>query len=160
MIGKAVDRSEKAVRGKVYFTYLTENADKGARHAGRRPMGAGAPEPTVRQGFNLSRTRTEVRKNLSILDAILRKRMNDLGWDDFWQRGMLPALGQCPRLPDEMLQTVTAAPSSSGSGHSTAACVPESFWIVESRSSAPKCRAMRKKQAQRKYAVLRSRGQR
>lgn len=28
MIGKAVGRSEKAVRGKVYFTYLTEDADK------------------------------------------------------------------------------------------------------------------------------------
>lgn len=28
VIGKAVGRSEKAVRGKVYFTYLTEDADK------------------------------------------------------------------------------------------------------------------------------------
>lgn len=28
MIGKAIGRSEKAVRGKVYFTYLTEDADK------------------------------------------------------------------------------------------------------------------------------------
>ena len=51
-------------------------------------MGFGAPEPTVRQGFSLSRTRTEVRRNLSILDALLRKRINDLGYDPYWQRFM------------------------------------------------------------------------
>ena len=88
IIGKAIGRSEKAVRGKVYFTYLTENADKVREYMGDGPWGYGAPEPTVRQGFNLSRTRTEVRQNLSILDALLRKRMNDLGYDPFWQRFM------------------------------------------------------------------------
>lgn len=49
VIGKAVGRSEKAVRGKVYFTYLTEDADKirtmlkdgpwGFGAAGSRPCG-------------------------------------------------------------------------------------------------------------------------
>lgn len=87
-IGRVVGKSEKAVRGKVYFVYLTENADKIRAMIGDGPWGNGAPEPTVRQGFNLSRTRTEVRRNLSILDALLRKRMNDLGYDPYWQRFM------------------------------------------------------------------------
>ena len=88
LIGRAVGRSEKAVRGKVYFTYLTEDADKVRAMMQDGPWGFGAPEPTVRQGFSLSRTRTEVRRNLSILDALLRKRINDLGYDPYWQRFM------------------------------------------------------------------------
>lgn len=80
MIGRVIGKSEKALRGKIYFTYLTEDADKVRAMLGDGPWGHGAPEPTVRQGFSLSKTRTEVRKNLSILDALLRKRMNDLGY--------------------------------------------------------------------------------
>ena len=159
MIGKAVDRSEKAVRGKVYFTYLTENADKVRAMMGDGPWGQGAPEPTVRQGFNLSRTRTEVRKNLSILDAILRKRMNDLGWDDFWQRGMCQhwdnvrgCLMKCSDC-DSCSQFKRIRPQY------CRLCARE-FLDRRKQELCPKCRAMRKKQAQRKYAVLRSRGQR
>ena len=88
LIGQAIGKSEKAIRGKVYFTYLTERADKVRAYLGDGPWGTGAPEPTVKQGVHLSRTRTEVRKNLSALDAILRKRMNDLGYDPYWQRFM------------------------------------------------------------------------
>lgn len=88
MIGAAIGKSEKAVRGKAYFVYLTENADKIRAMMGGQPWGHGAPEPTVKQGIHLSRTRTEVRQNLSILDALLRKRMNDLGYDPYWQRFM------------------------------------------------------------------------
>lgn len=88
LIGQAIGKSEKAIRGKVYFTYLTEKADKVRAYIGDGPWGYGAPEPTVKQGFHLSRTRTEVRQNLSLLAALLRKRMNDLGYDPYWQRFM------------------------------------------------------------------------
>lgn len=88
LIGQALGKSEKAIRGKVYFTYLTESADKVRAFMGDGPWGHGAPEPTVKQGLHLPRTRTEVRKNLSALDAILRKRMNDLSYDPYWQRFM------------------------------------------------------------------------
>ena len=88
VIGNKLGKSEKAIRGKIYFVYLTESADKIRAMMGDGPWGTGAPEPTVKQGFNLSRTRTEVRKNLSVLDALLRKRMNDLGYDPYWQRFM------------------------------------------------------------------------
>lgn len=157
MIGKAVGRSEKAVRGKVYFTYLTEDADKVRSMIQNGPWGYGAPEPTVRQGFNLSRTRTEVRKNLSILDALLRKRMNDLGWDGYWQRntcqhwndvrGCLMHCSDC----DSCTKFQRIKPQY------CRMCGGE-FLERQEQTFCPKCRAMRKKQAQRKYAVLHAKG--
>ncbi len=157
MIGKAVRRSEKAVRGKVYFTYLTEDADKVRSMIQDGPWGYGAPEPTVRQGFNLSRTKTEVRKNLSILDAILRKRMNDLGWDEYWQRdtcqhwnairGCLMHCSDC----DSCTKFQRIRPQY------CRMCGGE-FLERHEQTFCPKCRTMRKKQAQRKYAVLHARG--
>lgn len=73
-IGQALGKSEKAVRGKVYTVYLTENADKVREHMGDGPWGAGAPEPKVKQAVHLSTTRTEVRKLLSYLAGLLQKR--------------------------------------------------------------------------------------
>ena len=79
-IGKAVGRSEKCVRSKVYNDYLTENADKVREMLGDGAWGTGTPEMDVRHGFYISRTRQQVRRDLSVLDALLRKRMNDLGY--------------------------------------------------------------------------------
>lgn len=87
-IGQALSKSEKAVRGKVYTVYLTESADKVREYMGDGPWGAGAPEPKVKQAVHLSTTRTEVRKQLSYLAGLLRKRANDLGYDPYWQRFM------------------------------------------------------------------------
>ena len=157
MIGKVVGRSEKAVRGKVYFTYLTEDADKVRAMLKDGPWGYGAPEPTVRQGFNLSRTRTEVRKDLSVLDALLRKRMNDLGYDPYWQRFM------CQHW--DAVQGCTAGCTDCDSCTEFKRIKPQycrmcggEFLERREQTFCPKCRAMRKKQAQRKYAVLHARG--
>lgn len=88
MIGRAIGKSEKAIRGKVYFVYLTENADKIRAMMGDGPWGYGAPEATVKQGVHLSRCRTAVKKDLSVLIALLKYRMNKLGYDPYWQRFM------------------------------------------------------------------------
>ena len=42
----------------------------------------------VRHGFYISRTRHQVRRDISALATVLRKRMNDLGYDPYWQRFM------------------------------------------------------------------------
>lgn len=88
LIGKAIGKSEKAIRGKVYYEYLTESADKVRAMMGSGKWGNGAPIPTVAQGVHLSRTRQQVKKDLSILDALLRYRMNERGYDPYWQRLM------------------------------------------------------------------------
>lgn len=87
-IGRAVGRSEKCVRSKVYNDYLTENADKVRGMLGDGPWGTGAPEMDVRHGIYISRTRQQVKRDLSTLVAILKKRANDLGYDPYWQRFM------------------------------------------------------------------------
>lgn len=156
VIGRAIGKSEKAVRGKVYFAYLTEDADKVRAMLGAGSWGHGAPVPTVRQGFNLSRTRTEVRKNLSVLDALLRKRMNDLGYDPYWQRfmcmnwsdvkGCASGCADC----DSCFEFVRIKPQY------CRLCVRE-FLDRKQQELCPQCRAMKKKSAQKKYAVLRAR---
>lgn len=88
LIGKAIGKSEKAVRGKVYFVYLTESQDRVRAMMGECSWGYGAPEPTVKQAVCLSRTKTEARKNLTALVGVLRYRMNQLGYDPYWQRFM------------------------------------------------------------------------
>ena len=87
-IGKAVGRSEKAVRGKVYTVYLTERADKIRAMMGDGPWGHGAPVPTVKQAACTYPHRVAMRKDMSALCGILRYRMNELGYDPYWQRFM------------------------------------------------------------------------
>ena len=158
MIGEACGgRSEKAIRGKVYYTYLTEDADKIRAMMGAGPWGHGAPEPTVKQGQYLTRTRKEVHQNLSILDALLRKRMNALGWDEYWQKDMCQhwddIRGCLMKSPDcdscTKFQRIRPQYCRMCGGE---------FLERREQTFCQKCRTMRKKQAQRKYAVLRARG--
>ena len=62
LIAKRIGKSEKAVRGKVYNKYLTENADKVRAMIGDGQWGDNAPEPKVKQALYLSRTRVELLK--------------------------------------------------------------------------------------------------
>ena len=157
LIGQEIGKSEKAVRGKVYFTYLTESTDKVRAYMGEGPWGYGAPEPTVKQGFCLSRTRTEVRKNLSVLDALLRKRMNDLGYDPYWQRFMCmnwDDIGGCSAGCtdcDSCTEFRRIKPQ-------YCARCGETFYERAENRFCKDCRAARKRQHQRKYAVLHARG--
>ena len=153
VIGNAIGKSEKAVRGKVYFTYLTESADKIRAMMGAGPWGSGAPEPTVRQGFHLSRTRTEVRRNLSVLDALLRKRMNDLGYDPYWQRFMCmnwDDIGGCAAgcaECDSCTEFVRIKPQY------CARCGRTFYERIENRF-CKECRTARKKAAQRRWCRI------
>ena len=153
VIGNTIGKSEKAIRGKVYFTYLTESADKVRAMMGDGPWGHGTPEATVRQGFHLSRTRTEVRRNLSILDALLRKRMNDLGYDPYWQRfmcmnwddvgGCAAGCAEC----DSCTEFVRIQPQY------CARCGRTFYERMENRFCR-ECRTARKKAAQRKWCRI------
>lgn len=150
VIGKAVNRSEKCVRSKVYNDYLTENADKVRELLGDGPWGTGAPEMDVRHGIYISRTRQQVRRDLSILDALLRKRMNDLGYDPYWQRFMCQnwddingcAAGESNC--DECSQFLRIRPQY------CARCGGTFYEQKENRFCAP-CRTARKKQAYRHW---------
>lgn len=83
-IADAVGRSEKAVRGRVFETYWTENADKVRAMLQDGPWGYGKPEPTVLQ----ARHKSKVKKLLGQLDTLLRIRRNQLGYEPYWQKDM------------------------------------------------------------------------
>lgn len=82
-IGKKLGRSDKAIRGKVYFVYLTEDADKIRAMMGDHPWGYGAPVPTVKQAAVLSRTRTETKDMLERLCGVLYRRTLELKKSDY-----------------------------------------------------------------------------
>ena len=90
-IGRLLGKSEKAIRGKVYFVYLTEDADKVRKMMGEQPWGYGAPVPTVKQAVVLSRTRTETKDMLEQLCGVLYRRTAELkktDYDHYFQRAI------------------------------------------------------------------------
>ena len=89
LIGDRIGKSEKAVRGKVFTMYLTENADKIRSMMGNHPWGYGAPEPTIKQRMVLSGKQKEAKDAVSRLIQVLLLRRNALaGWDAYFQRHM------------------------------------------------------------------------
>lgn len=158
-LAKAVNRSEKAVRSKVYFVYLTENLDKVRAMLGQGDWGTGAPVPTVKQGRHLSRTRTEVKDNLTRLVTVLRYRMNELGYDPYWQRFM------CLKWDDIKGCTANCTDCDSCTEFKRiqpqycVRCGATFFERVENKYCAS-CRTARKKQAQRKWRTLNSKARR
>ena len=156
VIGNRIGKSEKAVRGKVYYWYLTECADKVRSLMGDGKWGDGAPEPTVKQGFYLSRTRQQVKKDLSMLDALLRLRMNALGYDPYFQRHMcehwddVKGCGAGCENCDECTEFKRIKPQYCRRCGAT-------FYERGKNRFCAACRAARKKQHFKKLAILNAR---
>ena len=157
VIGNAIGKSEKAICGKVYFVYLTENADKVRAYMGDGPWGHGAPEPTVKQARHLSRTRTETVALLEQLAGVLKYRTLELkksDYDYYFQRAV------CMNW-DELRSECGAGCTDCDSCTKFRRIQPQycvrcggTFYErQENRICAP-CRAARKKQAQRKWRKL------
>lgn len=93
-ISKALGKSEKAIREKVYYCYLTENADKVRAMMAGGNWGDGAPEPTVWQARLFSRSRAEMQTTMTMLVEALNCRIRQVGydpaledhWNQYWQR--------------------------------------------------------------------------
>lgn len=156
-IGKLIGKSEKAIRGKVYFVYLTESADKVRAMMGDHPWGHGAPVPTVKQAVHLSRTRTATKLDLERLCCVLQYRTQQLkgqDYDRYFQRAM------CVNW-DDILGCCTAGGEDCDScadfirirPQYCVRCGATFFERTENRVCLP-CRAARKKSAARKYYRL------
>ena len=150
LIGKAIGKSEKAVRGKVYFVYLTESQDRVRAMMGDCSWGYGAPEPTVKQAVCLSRTKTEARKNLSALVGVLRYRMNQLGYDPYWQRFMCMNWDDICGCSAGCSDCDSCAEFRRIQPQYCARCGATFYERKENRFCGP-CRQARKKQAQRHW---------
>ncbi|MBQ7737979.1 MAG: AsnC family protein [Oscillospiraceae bacterium] len=157
LIGKAVGKSEKAVRGKVFTVYLTENADKVREMIGAGEWGNNAPIPTVAQGRHLPKWGTQIRGELTRLDAVLRYRMNELGYDQYWQRHM------CLHWDD--YDGCTAGEKNCDECISFQRIPPQycvrcgaTFYERAKNTYCGRCRDARKKKAQRHWAIARKLG--
>ena len=160
LIGKQLGKSEKAIRGKVYYEYLTENADKVRAMMGDGPWGFGAPEPTVKQAVVLSRTRTETKELLAQLCGVLKHRTRELkkgDYDCYFQRAVCENwddLHSCCKAGcedcDGCAEFVRIRPQY---------CVRCGITFFERKKNlrCERCRTQRKKSAARKYKYLQGR---
>lgn len=157
-IARNLGKSEKAVRGKVYYTYLTEDADKVRTMIGAEGWGYGAPVPKVRQAVNLCRTRTATKTELEQLCGILQYRAQQMkskeDYDRFFQRAM------CVNW-DDIHGCCTAGGEDCDSCADFIRIRPQycvrcgaTFYERKENRVCPACRAARKKSAARKYYRL------
>ncbi len=150
---RKIRKSKKAIRGKVYNTYLTESLDRVRAMMGNGNFGDGAPEPTVKQAKHLSGYRADVRNQLAYLAALLKFRANELGYDPYWQRFMCKnwddvggcgaGCGNCDNCT-EFIRIREQYCKRCGS----------TFFEREENDFCEDCRKARKKAAQKKYVIL------
>lgn len=148
-IADVIGRSEKAIRGRVYETYWTENADKVRDMLRDGAWGDGKPDPTVNQ----TKRKAATRKALERLDAVLRIRMNQLGYEPYWQKEMCmcwDAVKGCTAGEDNCDSCI------SFKRIRAQFCVRCGCTFFERKENriCKGCRSARKKQAQRKWANL------
>ena len=152
-IARQIGKSEKAVRGKVYAKYLTENADKVRGMMGGGTWGDGAPEPTVRQAIHLSHYSAECKNMLAAMAGLLRYRMNSLGYGPYWQRHMCMkwddfkgCRANCANC-DDCTEFERIKPQ-------YCARCGDTFYERAKNRFCQKCRTARKKKAQKKWCIL------
>lgn len=153
VISNIIGKSEKAIRGKVYNTYLTENADKVRNMIGNGKWSDGAPEPTVKQGIYLSHVRTGVKRDLSTFAGLLKYRMNELGYDPYWQRFMCMNWDDYNGCSAGGVDCDSCTEFRRIREQYCARCGCTFYERTENRF-CPECRKARKKQAQKKWSIL------
>lgn len=153
LIGKKIGKSEKAIRGKIYAVYFTENADKVRSMLQNGEWGYGAPIPTVKQARHINGYCVEVKQNLSLFAGVLKFRMNDLGYEPYWQRFM------CMNWDD--FNGCSAGCTDCDSCAEFIRIKPQycvrcggTFYEREENNLCKECRTARKKQAQKKWCIL------
>ena len=156
-IAVQLGKSEKAVRGKVYFDYFTENADKVRAMLGVGEWGHGAPIPTVRQAIHHSKYRIDTKEQIENLAGLFLLRLRQLRKDDvFWQKeicqhwslfkGCTMGESDCDLCP-HFLRIRPQYCCRCGA----------TFLEREEQTFCPACRRARRKQAQKKWARLHNR---
>jgi hypothetical protein len=156
-IGKFLGKSEKAIRAKVYFVYLTENADKVRALMGDGPWGHGAPDPTVRQAVCLSRTRTATKAMLEQLAGVLYRRTVELkksDYDNYFQRAVCANWNELHSRCEAGCEDCDACDAFVRiRPQYCVRCGGTFYERAENRVCAP-CRTARRRQAYKKYRHL------
>ncbi|HEX2986130.1 MAG TPA: hypothetical protein VHO71_04870 [Caproiciproducens sp.] len=153
LMAEQLGKSEKAIRGKVGWVYKTENLDAVMKMIGSGTWGDGKPVPLVKQDFR----KAAVRNDLSRLARALLMHRNQLSFGGYWQKDM------CAHWDDVK---GCAAGESDCDSCTSYQRIKEQFcrrcgatiWDRKEKHICNRCAEMRKKQAQRKFAIMHSRG--
>ncbi len=158
LLSDALNKSEKAVRGKVYYAYFTESLDKVRRMLGDGSWGDGAPIPSVRQALKVSRTRTDTRRLIECFAGVLYSRTLELKKSDYDFYFMRK---HCMNW--NPLDSVCEAGETDCDSCTSFVKIKEqycvrcggTFYERQENKLCERCRVARIKQAQRKWACLR-----
>lgn len=155
LMAEKIGKSSKAIRGRVYQMYLTENLDKVRQIMGTGKFGDNRPERKLKQ-WNCMNTeeRIESREELTKLAVILqwrfKQQINETEWGEFFQKDM------CVNFCGDCLQTEGCDSCTNFKKIEPQNCkmCGKTFWEKKSNLYCSNCRDMRKKQWLRKRFVL------
>lgn len=164
-ISDVLGRSAKAIRGRVFDVYLTENLDKVRAYIGKGEFGDGAPDKPLR--YSRLMDKSERKDAETLLSALIGNLMTlakikspvEDQYKEFWQKDI------CIHWDD--VHGCTAGESDCDSCTSFRR-IPvqyckrcgKDFYERKSNDFCNDCRRARLKQAQKKYAILNKRGDR
>lgn len=152
-ISDAINKSVKAIRGRVYNMYITENLDAVRKLIDNGQWGTGRPERTIKQKLLMSvEEKQEVKESLSRLAGLIRgyaKQHYD--YNDYWQKDV------CMHWNNYCTANETDCDSCiSFERIKPQYCVRcgHTFYERVENKKCSKCREQSKKQHQKKYIML------
>lgn len=157
----AIGKSTKAIRGKVFTVYLTENLDKACKLMGDGEFGDNRPERKLSQKLLMTmEEKAEVKESMSKLVGLLtyqiRKHFDD---QDNWQRNLCQHWDNVKGCTaggvncDDCADFLRIRPQYCGRCGAT-------FYERKENRICERCRTARKKSAARKYLMLQQRNER
>lgn len=155
LMAEELGKSSKAIRGRVYSMYLTENLDKVRVIMDGGEFGSNRPERKIKQ-WNVMNTeeRIEAKESLSQFTAVLqhrfRQQVNETEWGEFFQKDM------CQNFCSECFKTAGCDECSSFKKIEPQNCkmCGKTFFERKENLYCASCRDMRKKQWLRKRFIL------
>lgn len=158
LMAEEIGRSSKAIRGRVYQMYLTENLDKVRQIMGDGQFGDNRPERMIKQWNNMNtEERIETRDGMTKLAALLqwrfKQQINETEWGEFFQKDM------CVNFCGSCLETSGCDSCENFKKIEPQNCkmCGKTFWEKKSNLYCSGCRDMRKKQWLRKRFVMEKR---
>lgn len=155
LIAENIGKSSKAVRGRVYQMYLTENLDKVRQIMENGQFGDNRPERKIKQWNNMNteeriQTREEMIKLAAILQWRFKEKINETEWGEFFQKDM------CVNFCKDCLSTEGCDSCINFKKIDPQNCkmCGKTFWEKKNNLYCPTCRNMRKKQWLRKRFIL------
>ena len=158
MISESIGKSGKAIRGRVYNMYLTENLDKVREIMGDGNFGDNRPDRKIKQ-WNTMNTeeRIQVRDLMIRLTAILKHefklQIDDTEWGEFFQKDT------CQNFCSDCLKTAGCDECLNYKKVEPQNCkmCGKTFWEKKDNLYCSVCRDMRNKQWLRKRFVMEKR---